>query len=217
METWSIVVAAGSGRRFGGPKQVELLDGRRVVERSVAAMAAATVGVVVVTTGDLVADLGALPGVAAAVEGGETRSASVRNGLAALPDSATHVLVHDAARPLVPDAVVAAVVEALADGADGSVPVVPVTDSLRTLEGTPVDRAGLVAVQTPQGFRRSALADAHAAAADATDDATLVSRRGGTVVHVAGDPINLKITDPSDLAVAEALLAHHRRNGARPS
>ena len=185
MEVWSIVVAAGSGRRFGGPKQLVELAGRRVVDRSVDAMARVSAGVVVVGAADQLEDLRS-PLVSAVVAGGATRSASVRAGLAALPSTASHVLVHDAARPLVPPAVCDRVVAALADGADGVVPVVPVTDSLRTLDGAPVDRSGLVAVQTPQGFRVAALVEAHAGDADASDDATLVSDAGGEVRHVDG-------------------------------
>ncbi len=205
MEVWSIVVAAGSGRRFGGPKQLVELAGRRVVDRSVDAMARVSAGVVLVGAADQLADL-TTSGADRIVAGGATRSASVRAGLDVLPESATHVLVHDAARPLVPEAVCDRVVAALVDGADGVVPVVPVTDSLRSVDGVPVDRARLLAVQTPQGFRLDALRAGHAGDADATDDATLVSGLGGDVRHVDGDPVNLKITGPDDVRIAEVLL-----------
>lgn len=200
MKLWALVVAGGSGTRFGGPKQLAALGSLRVIDHSVAAVAPAVEGVVVV------GEAAGLPGRTIVVPGGPSRSASVRAGLAVLPDDATHVLVHDAARPLASAAVVDRVVRALAAGAAGAVPVVPVVDTLRTVEGEPVDRSGFVAVQTPQGFRLDDLRAAHAAEPDATDDATLVSRRGGEVVHTEGDPANLKITVPHDLVVAAALL-----------
>lgn len=205
VEVWSIVVAAGSGRRFGGPKQLVELAGVRVVDRSIAAMARVSAGVALVVAADHLQELSDTAA-DVTVTGGATRSDSVRAGLDALPATATHVLVHDAARPLVPDETSDRVVGALRDGADGVVPVVPVTDSLRTTEGVSVDRAGFVAVQTPQGFRVEALRAAHDGGADATDDATLVSQAGGDVRHVDGDPVNMKITDPADVRIAEVLL-----------
>lgn len=200
---WAIVVAAGSGRRFGRPKQLESLLGRRVIDWSVGAMAAVVHGVVVVgpqwlgEPGDL--------GVARRVDGGLERSDSVRNGLAAVPDDATHVLIHDAARPLVPAAVVRRVAQALAGGADAVVPVVPVVDSLRRVDGPAVDRAGYVAVQTPQGFRTELIRQALESGLRATDDATVVEQFGIRVAQVEGHCDNIKITYPRDLAVAEAL------------
>lgn len=209
MELWAVVVAAGSGSRFGGPKQLARLGGRSLIDWSVAAMSRVCDGVVVVGPDALggAADLG----VADRVEGGATRSDSVRAGLRALnalAPSADHVLVHDAARPLVPAAVVDRVVAALVDGADAVVPVVAVTDTLRTVDGRAVDRDGYVAVQTPQGFRVAILAAAHAGGSVATDDATVVESMGHRVVHVEGDPINMKVTFPHDLVVAEQLLEH---------
>ena len=97
-------------------------------------------------------------------------------------------------------------VDAVRQGADAVVPVVAVADTLRRRSGGVVDRDELVAVQTPQGFRAAALRDAHATAAEATDDASLVEQLGGTVVLVDGDPSNRKITDPADLGAAEGML-----------
>jgi 2-C-methyl-D-erythritol 4-phosphate cytidylyltransferase len=142
----------------------------------------------------------------AVVAGGATRSASVRAGLAAVPPDAAVVVVHDAARPLAPATLFAAVVDAVRDGADGAVPVVPVVDSLRRVGGGAVDRNEFVAVQTPQAFRADALRAAHAGNADASDDATLVEANGGKVVLVPGHPLNFKITSPHDLVIARALL-----------
>ena len=201
---WVIVVAAGSGRRFGGPKQYRPLAGRRVLDWSVAAARSVADGVVLVVAPDEVER--PEPEVDAVVVGASTRSGSVRAGLAAVPAPADVVVVHDAARPLADAALFAAVVAAVRDGADAALPAVPVNDTLRTVGGGPADREGLVAVQTPQAFRAGALRSAHAGGAEATDDASLVEAEGGKVVVVDGSPDNLKITRPADLVVAEALL-----------
>ena len=214
-DVWAVVVAAGSGRRFGGAKQFEQLAGVRVLDRSVEACRSVCGGVVVVVSPDVVGSSNAVvPGADLVVAGGATRSESVRRGLAAVPDSAELVLVHDAARPLVPAAVCGRVVAALRSGASAVVPVVPVTDTVRTVEGTVLDRDQLRAVQTPQGFRRAALVAAHATEAVATDDAGLMELLGEQVEMVDGDPVNLKITSPSDLAVAAALLDLRTGSGA---
>jgi 2-C-methyl-D-erythritol 4-phosphate cytidylyltransferase len=204
---WGIVVAAGRGDRFGQPKQFCGLAGTRVVDRSLTALTAVCEAVVVVLPADVSWD--GQP-VAAAVAGGETRSDSVRAGLRAIPEDAHVVVVHDAARPLATRTLFHAVITAVQAGADAAVPGVPVTDTLKRIEGERVvdtlDRKQLVAVQTPQAFRASALRAAHASGDDATDDAALVEAAGGTVVVVAGEPRNLKITTPDDLLVAAALL-----------
>ena len=144
------------------------------------------------------------------VDGGSSRSASVRNGLVAVSDQATHVLIHDAARPLVGPEVVSRVTNELTAGAEAVVPVVPVTDTLRSVDGGTVDRDRLVGVQTPQGFRLSTLLAAHGRGQDATDDAAIIEQGGIPVVHVEGSPRNIKITVPDDLVVAEALLGMAR-------
>ena len=213
MSVWTIVVAAGRGERFGGDKQAADLGGRPVVSRSVAAAAEASDGVVVVVAPERLVAAEALVGggndaatVVTLVTGGATRSASVRAGLAAVPDDAVVVLVHDGARPLASAALFARVVAAVRAGADAVVPGVPVADSLRAVDGGVVDRDGVLAVQTPQGFPADRLRAAHAAGTDASDDATLVEAVGGTVVVVDGEPANLKITRPVDLALATASL-----------
>jgi len=151
-------------------------------------------------------------GATCVVVGGTTRADSVRAGLAAVPADAAVIVVHDAARPLAGPVLFGAVVDAVRGGrADGAVPVVPVTDTLKRVEGGQVvatlDRDGLVTVQTPQAFRAGALRAAHAGAGEATDDAGLLEAAGGTVVTVEGDPRNLKLTRPEDLALAESLMA----------
>lgn len=207
---WAVVVAAGSGTRFGRPKQFSLLAGRPVAAWSVAACRPAAGGVVLVVPEGY---HGGSHGADVVVTGGATRSASVRSGLAAVPDRAEAVLVHDAARPLAGPSLFLSVLEALDDPAvTGAVCALPVTDTLKrvdrslgTITGT-VDREGLVAVQTPQAFRADVLRRAHAADDDATDDAALVEGLGATVRVVPGDPRNIKLTTPADLAFAEHLL-----------
>ena len=203
---WAVVVAAGSGSRFGGLKQYEQIGGRTVLDRSVAAARTAADGVVVVLAAENVA---AVPGADAVVSGGATRSASVRAGLEAVPADAAIIVVHDAARPLAGPSLWASVIEAVRSGADAAICAVPVTDTLKRVHGGvvagTVDRDGLVAVQTPQAFRAAALREAHAGGGDATDDAALVEAAGGRVVVVEGSPANVKITRREDLVVAEAL------------
>jgi 2-C-methyl-D-erythritol 4-phosphate cytidylyltransferase len=213
---WVVVVAAGSGRRFGGAKQYEPLAGRRVVDWSLDAARTVAGGgsgdgggggdggvVLVVAPGREGDDE---PAADAVVVGAATRSGSVRAGLARVPDDAEVIVVHDGARPLADADLFTAVVRAVRAGADAALPGVPVTDTLRPRDGGVVDRDGLVAVQTPQAFRAAALRAAHATPAEATDDASLVEAAGGKVVVVDGSPTNLKITRPADLVMAEALL-----------
>jgi 2-C-methyl-D-erythritol 4-phosphate cytidylyltransferase len=207
----AIVVAAGRGDRFGAAKQFLDLGGTRLVDRAVAACAAVADAVVVVLPPDTAWDG---PPVATPVTGGATRSASVRAGLVALTtgtDVPDVVVVHDAARPLADRPLFDAVIAAVRAGADAAVPALPVADTVKRVEGdrvvATIERAGLVAVQTPQAFRTAALRAAHATDADATDDAALVEAAGGVVVVVPGSTRNFKVTDPADLDRAAALLA----------
>jgi 2-C-methyl-D-erythritol 4-phosphate cytidylyltransferase len=203
-------VAAGSGSRFGRPKQYAELGGRPVFEWAVDGARAACQGVVLVVPADDVVGLAASRA-DAVVGGGATRSASVRAGLAARPARAEAIVIHDAVRPLAPAGLWSAVLDAVAAGADAAVPAVPVVDTIKRVAGrlvvATIDRSDLVAVQTPQAFRAGAIRAAHAGAGDATDDAALVEANGGRVVWVTGDPHNLKITDAADLDVAEVLAA----------
>ena len=210
---WAIVVAAGSGSRFGRAKQFELLGPGTVLDRSVAVARDAADGVVVVVPpGRAVSPTLSLPepteaAEPAEVEGGATRSESVRRGLAVVPADAEIVVVHDAARPFATAELYAAVIAAVRGGADGAVPGLAVTDTIkivddaRTVMTTP-DRSTLVAVQTPQAFAARALRAAHTGAAEGTDDAALVEACGGRVVVVTGEPDNRKLTVPEDLAWA---------------
>jgi 2-C-methyl-D-erythritol 4-phosphate cytidylyltransferase len=203
-QIWTIVVGGGSGRRYGTTKQYETLGGLRVIDRSVTTARTESDGVVVVVPAEDAAREGA-------VAGGDTRSESVRAGLAAVPAEATIICVHDAARPLASGDLYRRVIAAVADGADAAIPGVGVADTIKIVAdgrvaSTP-DRSSLVAVQTPQAFRATALRAAHANGVDATDDAALVEADGGVVVVVDGEAANRKITVPDDLAWAEHHLA----------
>lgn len=232
----AIVVAAGSSSRMQGvDKLLAPIGGQPLIVRSVAAMRAAPEvrRLVVVVAGGREAEIAALLGVAAdaVVAGGSHRGASVEAGLAALEAGTPGglgdriVLVHDAARPLVPPSVISAVASAT-DRHGAAIPVLPVADTLRRLEGdrlgATVDRAGLVAAQTPQGVRASLLRRAFTAFPPAgerrfTDEAGLLDACTIPVHPVPGDPVNLKVTVPADLRQAEAILAMHatRRSSLR--
>ncbi len=203
MSTWAIVVAGGSGERFGRRKQYLPLGGERVLDWALRAAGDRADGVVLVVPGDVVDDVEPLA--TTVVAGGASRSASVRAGLRAVPDDAETIVVHDAARPVPMPGIWDRVLDAVAAGADAAVPAVPLSDTLREVDGSTVDRTRLVAVQTPQAVRAAALRDAHALGREGTDDASLVEAQGGRVVLVDGDPANIKITTPIDLSLAELL------------
>lgn len=210
LRTCAIVVAAGTGTRFGGPKQFAMLGEMSVLARSVATAAAMADDVIVVAPPEMLERTRAEAATAGAdvvvVAGGATRAESVRNGLAVVPDDVGIVLVHDAARPFASRALFAEVIAAVVAGADAVVPAIAVVDTIRSLDGGTVARDRLVAVQTPQGFRAAALRAAHQGSPEATDDATLVEAIGGSVVVVPGAAANLKVTTQIDLVIAEALL-----------
>lgn len=208
----AIVVAGGAGSRYGGAKQFEDLRGRRVLDWSLAA-ARATCDTVVLVVPAAIAGHEEL-GADVVVAGGDSRSASVRAGLAAVPESATVVVVHDAARPLARPELFDAVIDGVRRGADAAVPGVAVTDTLRIRSGgvLGVARDELVAVQTPQAFDAAVLRRAHAGDAEATDDASLVDALGGKVVIVPGEVSNRKITDPVDLQIADVLAVAMERS-----
>jgi 2-C-methyl-D-erythritol 4-phosphate cytidylyltransferase len=226
MTTACILVAAGRGDRLGpgGPKALRLLGAEPLVVHAVrAAVASGSVDLVVVAgppgDADEFRDLltGYTPHLLV-VPGGATRRRSVAAALAALPASVEVVLVHDAARCLAPPALFTAVAKAVMDGADAVVPVVPIADTVKQIAGDVVvgtlDRSILRAAQTPQGFRRTVLENAHAAVdEDATDDAGMVERTAATVRVVPGDEDAFKITRPPDLVSAEAVLVRRRAGG----
>ena len=225
--TAAVVPAAGRGERLGpgAPKALRTLGGVPMLVYAVRALASArSIDLVVITR--LLEDHGLLesgPGTASilVVSGGDTRQDSVARALLALPLDVEVVLVHDAARPLAPTALVDAVAAAVHAGADAVVPALPVADTIKRIDEAgavieTVDRSVLRAVQTPQGFRRDLLTEAHAAAdpdEPATDDAGLVEALGRTVMVIPGDDEALKVTRPFDLVVAEAVLARRRAAG----
>jgi 2-C-methyl-D-erythritol 4-phosphate cytidylyltransferase len=207
---WTIVVAAGSGSRFGAAKQYEMLGSERVLDHSVRAAWHASAGVVLVLPeADLASEM---RDDCVVVAGGATRSESVRAGLAHVPVDADIICVHDACRPLAGSAMFQAVIHAVSAGADAAVPGIAVTDTIKVVDdrrrvvSTP-PRASLVAVQTPQAFRADKLRGAHARGGDGTDDAALIEAAGGVVVVVDGNALARKITERDDLLWARAQLA----------
>jgi 2-C-methyl-D-erythritol 4-phosphate cytidylyltransferase len=231
----AIVPAAGRGERLGpgAPKALRLLGGVPLLVHAVRNLAAARLVelVVVAAPPDQVPQVRALladhhvGAVLQVVAGGATRIASVRAALAALPDDIGIVLVHDAARPLAPVELVDSVAAAVRSGAGAVIPGLPVSDTVKRVEGDlvveNVDRRPLRAIQTPQGFRRAVLEAAHldelaaGAEADVTDDSGLVERAGHPVVVVPGAEEAFKVTRPIDLLLAEAVLARRRTSGVR--
>jgi len=207
VETWAIVVAAGEGRRFGQPKQFAVLGGRPVIEWSLEASRSVARGVVAVVPASFVGTRAIGKTADRVMAGGPTRAASVRRGLAAVPENAEIVVVQDAARPLASPELYRAVVDAIVAGADGAVPAVAVADTIKRVRNGHVvetlDRSELVAVQTPQAFRAAALRRAHEDEPEATDDAGLLEALGLSVTVVPGEYHNLKLTSPDDLAIAE--------------
>ncbi len=215
MTTAALIVAAGKGLRAGGttPKQFAPLCGKPMLAHSVSALSAhpaITETLVVIGEGQEEQARSALGKNVKTVNGGAERRDSVRAGLEALAtQGVTRVLIHDAARPFVPSAVIDALLAAL-DHAPGAVPVLPVADTLAngsdTL-GDNVPRAGLSRIQTPQAFHLDAILAAHRAwpaDEEATDDAQMLRRAGHDVLLVPGDPMLEKITHPADFAAAEA-------------
>jgi 2-C-methyl-D-erythritol 4-phosphate cytidylyltransferase len=221
--TWAVIVAAGRGDRLGldRPKAFAKLNGRPLLAESLERLEASewVDSIVVVAPEEweepsilLAEEIGAAK-VTACVTGGVSRTESVRAGFAEVPEDALVVLVHDAARPLLPPEVVERVLAPLGEGWDGAVPELPIADTLKRADGEgtvaeTVDRAGLQAVQTPQAFLAPVLRAALAGElASATDCSALVEARGGRVRLVEGDARLLKVTTASDLAFVESLLA----------
>lgn len=217
MSTVAVVPAAGSGERLaaGAPKAFVNLGGRPMLEHALAGLRdSGVVDSIVVAVPPNRTDQAKLVfgGDAVIVAGGDDRTSSVRLALAAV-DDAEFVLVHDAARALTPPSLIARVVAALQAGHAAVVPGLPVSDTIKAIDangavlGTP-ERAGLRAVQTPQGFQTGLLRRAYDRATEGefTDDSSVVEMTGTPVQVVDGDPMAFKITTPNDLLLAEALL-----------
>jgi 2-C-methyl-D-erythritol 4-phosphate cytidylyltransferase len=219
---WAILAAAGSGERLGGdrPKAFARLGDRPLLAESLERLDASDwIDEIVVVAPPgweepsiLLAEELGCGKVRACVAGGPTRAESVRAGLAEVPGDAAVVVVHDAARPLVSDDVIASLVSPLGDGWDGAVPGLPIHDTVKRVRGDEVletlERSGLVAVQTPQAFVASALRAAFGGdvAEGASDCAAVVERAGGRVKVVRGDPRLLKVTAREDLALVQSWL-----------
>jgi 2-C-methyl-D-erythritol 4-phosphate cytidylyltransferase len=220
---WAVLVAGGRGERLGEerPKAFARLGGLPLLAESLRRLDESEWidAIVLVAPPEweepaiLVAEEIGASKVVACVVGGDSRSASVRAGLAEVPEDAAVVLVHDAARPLLPPELVPRLLEALGEGFDGAIPGLRVADTVkRTRDGVVVEtlaRDDLVVVQTPQAFVTSVLR--RAAAGEGSDCASLVEAAGGRVKVVPGDERLLKVTTPADLARVEALLAAEGR------
>jgi 2-C-methyl-D-erythritol 4-phosphate cytidylyltransferase len=221
---WCVLLAGGSGQRFGSLKQFDSLAGVRVIDRAARTAAAACDGVIAVLPADSLATAdGQVPDATVVVAGGSTRSESVRAGLAAIPAEATVILVHDAARPLATADLFAQVIAQVQSGVTAVVPAVQVVDTIRVVttdsagsetagsetagsDSAVIDRDLLRAVQTPQGFQAALLRRAYDSDGEATDDAGLVQALGARITLIAGERSNLKLTERADRIIAAALL-----------
>lgn len=208
MSVWAVLLAAGSGRRFGRLKQFVEIGGQRAVDRVVRTSRRVVDGVVLVLPEGVRWDG---PVVDALTVGGSTRSQSVRAGLALVPESAQVVLIHDAAHPLARERLLQAVVSKVVAGADGAVCVLPMTQVVeRVHEGMVVEvlsKSGQVLAQSPTAFRAEILRQAHADGPETVEDVGLVVSRGARVATVMGDPLNLHITCVEEYRMARALAA----------
>ena len=221
MSVWAVLAAAGRGERLGSdrPKAFARLGGRPLLAESLERLESSEWidAIVIAAPPDweepsiLVAEEIAATKVSSAVTGGASRSESVRLALADVPEDAAVVLVHDAARPLLPEEVIERVLAPLSEGWDGVVPALPLADTVKRVESDRVvetlARDDLVAVQTPQAFLADVLRRAVAGdVSEATDCASLVEASGGRVKWVEGDPSLLKVTDADDLVLVESWL-----------
>jgi 2-C-methyl-D-erythritol 4-phosphate cytidylyltransferase len=221
MSVWAVIAAAGRGERLGldRPKAFANLNGRPLLAESLERLEWSewVDSIVVAAPPDweepviLLAEELGCGKVVSVVAGGASRAASVRAGLAEIAEDAAVTLVHDAARPVLPEDVVERLMTALNEGWDGVVPALPLDDTVKRVDGDriveTVDREGLVAAQTPQAFVWSTLHDAAAGGNDATDCASLVEARGGRIKVVPGDTRLLKVTEPADLETVALWLA----------
>ena len=222
MSTWAVLVAAGRGERLGGdrPKAFAPLRGRPLLAESLRRLEASEWidAIVVVAPEDweepsiLLAEELGCGKVTATVTGGASRAESVRLGVDEVAGDAAALVVHDAARPLLPEDVIERVLAALGEGWDGAVPGLPISDTVKRVDGAQVvetvRREELRAVQTPQAFTADILRPALAGdVAAASDCASLVEARGGRVKVVAGDRRLLKVTTSADLALVESWLS----------
>ena len=216
MKIWTVLVAAGEGLRFGSKKQLAELAGMPVLLHSTLNASSVSDGIVVVTSADDIdfvrSCLKSIDQVHEIVEGGATRSESVSCGLEKVPHDSEIVIVHDAVRPLASQDLFELVVDKVRNGAEAVVPVVPIADSLRSIDGKQINRDEVLIVQTPQAFNASLLRKAYSSYKEATDDSSLVELAGGIIDFVDGDVSNLKITVKSDLLIVEQFLIAKKTN-----
>jgi 2-C-methyl-D-erythritol 4-phosphate cytidylyltransferase len=221
MAVWAVLAAAGRGERLGSdrPKAFAKLRGRPLLAESLERLEASEwIDAIVIVAPPgweepsilLAEELGCAK-VSACLSGGESRAESVRAGVGEVSDEAVVIAVHDAARPFLPDEVLARVLTALNEGWDGAVPALPLADTIKRVRNGQIietlPREELVAVQTPQAFLAPVLRDAVAGElAGATDCASLVEGRGGRVTTVPGDSRLVKVTDAADLELVASML-----------
>ena len=215
-ESWAVVLAAGSGTRFGGQKQFADLAGLPMLDHAVRSAGTACDGVVVVLPADC-QDCWTAPAGVRSVAGGATRAQSVRAGLAAVPETAIVIVVTDAAHPLASPRLYRRVVETVRSGADGAVPGLPLTEVVKEVFSTSSDTAPVLEAgrniprethrltQTPYAFGANWLREAYASSLEAVEDSELVSALGARVVMVEGEPANIHVTTPEELALANLL------------
>ncbi len=214
----AIIAAAGSGLRFGAdlPKALIQLGDRTLIEHAVAAISPAVDEIIVTAPASHLSQFQRLLGDdVTVVVGGQTRSESIRAGLAAISDDVKYVLIHDAARALATTELTSRILSALQKGEAAVIPGVPQVDTIKNVDAsgyvisTPI-RADLRNIQTPQGFELTALKKAHATNGEGTDDAALVESAGFKVLVIAGEERALKITTPADLAIAYNFLGNNQ-------
>lgn len=216
----AVVLAAGSGKRVGSdvPKQFLPLGDKPMLHRSLTVFEASdeVAFLVVALPPDGGSDLSEFPKVVEQVPGGDTRQASLQSALGKLPESTDTVMVHDAARPLLDEALIEKLLGALDDTCDGVIPAIPMEDTIKRvsedhLVEEEVERRGIWRVQTPQVFRRSVLEDslakARASGLESTDCSQMLTSAGYRVRVVEGDPLNFKVTRAADLWLAEQIIA----------
>jgi 2-C-methyl-D-erythritol 4-phosphate cytidylyltransferase len=216
-EVWAIVVAGGSGSRFGQPKQFLDLDGRTLLEWAIDSCRTVADGIVVALPAGT--EWEPPPGVLR-VDGGPSRVGSAREALAAVPPDAEVIVIHDPAHPLAPDHAFRSVVAAIRSGADASAAAVPMNECIKETDDAgwvqrSLPKPGVMVVQTPHAFRASALRAAHAAGLDGVEDTELIEQHGGRVHLVPGDTACIHITTLDELELVRAIV-RGRRAGSAP-
>ena len=218
-EVWAVVLAGGVARRFGDrPKQFEPVGGVRMVDRTVEAAQRTCDGVTVVLPPDRHWDGGPVDALAV---GGDHQSESLRAGLATVPEAVEIIVVCDPAHPLASEGLFTSVVDAVRAGADGAVPVLPILEVVqRVRDGRVIDtlpKSDLVLTQAPQAFRAMVLRAAHADRPRPVENSGLLVDLGHRVVTVPGEPTNLHVTTPQELAMLDRIAEPRNRTESQPA